>query len=70
MLRKLVVAAAVMLAAGLAAPDVRAAEPVVLTVTGNVAAPNRGPVDAFADPVFAHLEVKFEKGFTFTLAEL
>jgi len=70
MLRKTFVAFAVMLAAGLAAPDVRAAEPVVLTVTGNVAAPNRGPVDAFADPVFAHLEVKFEKGFTFTLAEL
>jgi hypothetical protein len=46
------------------------AEPVVLTVTGNVASPNRGPVDEFEDQVFAHLQVKFDKGFTFTLADL
>ena len=26
--------------------------------------------DAFEDAVFAHLEVKFDKAFTFTLAEL
>jgi len=58
------------LAALVAVPGVQAGDPVVVTVTGNIAAPNRGPVDAFADPVFAHLDVKFDKGFTFTLGEL
>ncbi|WP_421693682.1 molybdopterin-dependent oxidoreductase [Aestuariivirga sp.] len=47
-----------------------AGEPVVLTVTGNVAHPNRGALDPFDDAVFAHLDVKFDKGFTFTLADL
>lgn len=46
------------------------AEPVVLTVTGNVAKPNRGPLDPFEDAVFAHLQVSFDKGVTFTMAEL
>lgn len=46
------------------------AEPVILTVTGNVAAPNRGPLDTFEDVVFAHMDIKFDKGFTFTLQEL
>lgn len=45
-------------------------EPVVLTVTGNVANPNRGPLDPFDDAVLAHLQVKFDKGFTFTLTDL
>jgi hypothetical protein len=70
MLRNLCLAVVVMLAAGPLAPKVWAAEPVVVTVTGNVATPNRGPVDAFEDPVFSHLEVKFDKGFTFTLGQL
>lgn len=70
MFRKICLAVAVALAAVVAAPGVQAAEPVVLTVTGNVATPNRGPVDAFEDPVFSHLDVKFDKGFTFTLSEL
>jgi hypothetical protein len=70
MLRHLFLALSVALAGLLAAPEVRAAEPVVVTVTGNIATPNRGAVDPFADPVFAHLEVKFDKGFTFTLGEL
>lgn len=47
-----------------------ASGPVVLTVTGNVAKPNRGPLDPFEDAVLAHLEVKFDKGYTFTLEEL
>ena len=47
-----------------------ASDPVILTVTGNIANPNRGPVDEFDDPVFSRLDVKFDKGFTFTLAEL
>lgn len=46
------------------------ADPVILTVTGNVSHPNRGPVDEFDDAVFSHLDVKFDKAFTFTLAEL
>lgn len=70
MMRKVFLAVVAMLAAAVATPVVQAAEPVVLTVTGNVAAPNRGAMDPFEDPVFAHLEAKFEKGFTFTLAEL
>lgn len=44
--------------------------PVVLTVTGNVAKPNRGPLDPFEDAVLAHLQVTFDKGFTFTLSDL
>lgn len=47
-----------------------AADPVILTVTGNIAHSNRGPLNEFDDAVFAHLDVKFDKGFTFTLAEL
>lgn len=47
-----------------------AADPVILTVTGNVAHPNRGPVDPFADAVFDHLGVSFDKGVTMTLAQL
>lgn len=72
MLRNLVLATAIALMGLLAIPEARAADadPVVLTVTGNVANPNRGPVDAFDDPVFAHLDVKFDKGRTFTLTEL
>lgn len=46
------------------------AEPVVLTVTGNVAKPNRGPLDPFEDAVFSHLQVTFDKAFTFTLSDL
>lgn len=56
----------------LAAPSDAAdnTDPVVLTVTGNVAKPNRGPMDPADDLVFAHLDVKFDKAFTFTLADL
>ena len=52
----------------LAAPVAFAADgggPVVLTVTGNVAKPNRGPADAFEDAVFARLEIEFDKASTF-----
>lgn len=47
-----------------------ATDPVVLTVTGNVAKPNRGPIDPFQDAVLAHLDAKFDKGFTFSLEDL
>jgi hypothetical protein len=57
---------------GLAGPVLAqsAKDPVIVTVTGNVSKPNRGPLDPFEDAVFDHLQVKFDKGFTFTLAEL
>ena len=35
-----------------------------------MAAPNRGPLDPFEDAIFAHMDIKFDKGFTFTLPEL
>lgn len=72
MIRNLTLALLVCLGLNLSCLPVRAdgAQPVVLTVTGNVANPNRGPVDEFDDQVFAHLSVKFDKGFTFTLADL
>ena len=73
MLRKLFTAFTIALTVLIAVPDARAgdsAEPVVLTVTGNVAKPNRGPLDAFEDAVFSHMDIKFEKGFTFTLSDM
>lgn len=45
-------------------------EPVVLTITGNLAKPNRGPIDPFDDVVFNFMGIEFNSGFTFTLAEL
>jgi hypothetical protein len=45
-------------------------EPVVLTVTGNVANPNRGALDPFDDKVFQYMGIEFDKATTFTLAEL
>lgn len=58
--------------ASLAGPSLagETAEPVILTVTGHVSHPNRGPVDPFRDAVFDHLGVSFDSGFTFTLAQL
>ena len=45
-------------------------EPVVLTVTGNVASPNRGPRDSFEDKVFEFMEIEFDKAYVFTLSDL
>lgn len=73
MLRNSIFALALALTAFIAVPEARASDgkdPVVLTVTGNVAQPNRGPLDPFEDAVFSHMDIKFEKGFTFTLSEL
>lgn len=61
-------AVATMLASPTRASD--RSDPVVLTVTGNVANPNRPALDAFDDAVFAHLQATFDKGFTFTLSDL
>lgn len=46
------------------------AEPVVLTVIGDVAKPNRGPMDEFADALFSANSVEFDKAHAFTRAEL
>lgn len=73
MLRRLTATLVLILSALIAMPQVSIAagtDPVVLTVTGNVANPNRGPLDPFEDAVFAHLDVTFDKAFTFTLADL
>ena len=65
--RPLAWAAAV--AAGLAGPAL-AEGPVLLTVSGDVAAPNRGPVDPEQDKLFLFNEVRFEKAREFDLGEL
>ena len=73
MLRKLLTVLTFALSGFIAVPDAGAGdrvEPVVLTVTGNVVKPNRGPLDPFEDAVFSHMDIKFDKGFTFTLSEL
>ena len=45
-------------------------EPVILTITGNVMAPNRGPFEPFEDAIFSNMDIKFDKAFTFTLSDL
>lgn len=44
--------------------------PVLLTVTGDVGAPNRGPVDPDYDKLFIFNDVSFEKAREFDLADL
>lgn len=61
-------AVALALVAALAVPA--AAEPVVLTVTGAISAPDRGPVDPFLDAMFARFEVEFVAARGFTWSEL
>lgn len=46
------------------------AGPVLVTVAGAVANANRGPVDAFADGIFAYHEIAFERAAEFDLAAL
>lgn len=46
------------------------AGPVVLTVTGAIAEPNRGPYDDFEDAFFKHHDRRFEKAAAFDLAML
>ncbi|MFT3973040.1 MAG: molybdopterin-dependent oxidoreductase [Amaricoccus sp.] len=54
----------------LAAMPAAAEGPVFLTVTGDVTAPNRGPVDPDYDKLFIFNEVKFDKAHEFDLADL
>ncbi len=44
--------------------------PVLLTVTGDVTVPNRGPVDPDVDKLFLFNEVSFEKAREFDLTDL
>lgn len=52
------------------APPARAEGPVLLTVTGDVSAPNRGPVDPAYDKLFVFNEVKFDRAREFDLSDL
>ncbi len=73
MLRKSILTLVLALAGIFGVQEARAgdgSEPVVLTVTGNVANPNRGARDSFEDKVFEFMEVEFDKAFVFTLPEL
>lgn len=44
--------------------------PVILTVSGRVAKPNRGPFDPGTDKFFGHFELEFEAARSFTLRDL
>lgn len=73
MLRRSIIACVMVLSSVFAALGAYAqstTEPVILTVTGNVANPNRGPSDPFDDGLFHNMKVTFDKAFTFTLADL
>jgi hypothetical protein len=61
--------ARVVVLAALAGPAL-ADGPVLLTVSGDVEAPNRGPVDPEQDKLFLFNEVSFEKAREFDLGEL
>jgi hypothetical protein len=52
------------------AQDAAMSGPVLLTVTGEVAAPNRGPVDPEFDKLFIFNDVNFDKAREFDLADL
>jgi len=71
-LRELVLALVLTLASasGAAAQSEAAADPVVLTVYGDVAKPNRGALDEFADALLHGNSLSFEKAHAFTRAEL
>jgi hypothetical protein len=57
------------LAMGTAAAPVLA-DPVVLTVSGEIGRVNRGPVDPFLDAMLAKHEIAFDSAYGFTYAEL
>jgi hypothetical protein len=44
--------------------------PVVLTITGEVSAPNRGGYDADADKFLGFFEIEFDRAYTLSLADL
>lgn len=46
------------------------AEPVVLTVSGEITETNRGPINEFDDVLFSKLEVSFDSAYEFTSGDL
>ncbi|RMD47434.1 MAG: hypothetical protein D6832_06095 [Alphaproteobacteria bacterium] len=46
------------------------ANPVLVTVTGRVSRPNRGPFDPATDKFFGYHEISFERARSFTCADL
>jgi len=44
--------------------------PAVLTVTGDIAKTNRGPLDPFRDPLFERFAGAFERAYAFDLGDL
>lgn len=46
------------------------ADPALLTVSGKITETNRGPINEFADALFAKLEVQFEAAYEFTSDDL
>jgi hypothetical protein len=62
--------AACLAACGGAAPAGSADNAIILTVTGEIGATNRGPLDEFQDVFLGHKGVKFDKAFEFSRASL
>lgn len=69
-LRAAAAAAALPLVARADAAPAPAAEPVVLTVSGGVTRPNRGPLDPALDQLMRKQGLAFAKARTFTFADL
>lgn len=67
--RKTLLAFAALLTLGAAVPAF-ADGPVLVTVSGSVANPNRGPVDPAMDKLFVFTDVSFDKAMEFDLATL
>jgi hypothetical protein len=62
--------AACLAACGGAAPAGSADNAIILTVTGEIGATNRGPLDEFQDAFLGHKGIKFDKAFEFSRASL
>lgn len=67
---RLSAALAAFLAVAVAGLPAAAAGPVLVTVTGDISEPNRGPVDPDYDKLFVFNEVKFDKAHEFDLDTL
>ncbi len=62
--------AALLSACGGAAPAAAPYNAIILTLTGEIGATNRGPLDEFQDAFLGHKGVKFDKAFEFSRASL
>lgn len=65
-----VIAGLIAAVAAAPAPAQEPTGPVVLTVAGNVAHANRGPVDPFLDGFFEGAQISFDKAAAFGVADL